>query len=282
MTSHTPNPGYTTEYCDCQSPHQRHQQGRCYRDTEEGVQSSNHPLLSPSFKHTSPSSTSLSPTLTTFLNNQFRRRWNNIRKKTVSLYFAVPKAQLVYTITRRMIFLLSLAFIVGLVYYIYYMWKAEAVMNSPWSPDQSSRLFAQRPLPRPIESSFLAPAAEVNHDGGDEKDGDQDGTNEEEQEEQHSGSKSSSNSSTYYTLPLRTQGRNIVDQNGRRFKLSSVNWYGASDELFIPGGLDVQHRTTIAAAIRALGFNSVRCPTATRWSCLTRRSFLAWCLPTRT
>jgi hypothetical protein len=60
--------------------------------------------------------------------------------------------------------------------------------------------------------------------------------------------------------PLSTQGRNIIDENGTRLKLASVNWYGASDELFIPGGLDVQHRQDIAATIRQLGFNSVRLP----------------------
>jgi endoglucanase len=62
--------------------------------------------------------------------------------------------------------------------------------------------------------------------------------------------------------PLHTQGRYILDDSGARFKLASINWYGASDELFIPGGLDVQHRQDIAATIRRLGFNSVRLPYA--------------------
>ena len=43
-------------------------------------------------------------------------------------------------------------------------------------------------------------------------------------------------------------------------KLASVNWYGASDELFVSGGLDVRHRDDIARTIRKLGFNSVRLP----------------------
>jgi aryl-phospho-beta-D-glucosidase BglC (GH1 family) len=60
--------------------------------------------------------------------------------------------------------------------------------------------------------------------------------------------------------PLRTQGRNIVDARGERVKLASVNWYGGSDELFVPGGLDVQHRADVARMIRHLGFNSVRLP----------------------
>jgi len=106
--------------------------------------------------------------------------------------------------------------------FFHYMWKAEAALNAPWVPDPGSRLFAQRPLPPPIADTSIST----------------------------------------YALPLRTQGRDIVDGHGRRFKLSSVNWYGASDELFIPGGLDVQHRTVIAATILALGFNSVRLPYA--------------------
>jgi aryl-phospho-beta-D-glucosidase BglC (GH1 family) len=39
-----------------------------------------------------------------------------------------------------------------------------------------------------------------------------------------------------------------------------VNWYGASDELFVPGGLDIRHRADIAKTIRRMGFNSVRLP----------------------
>lgn len=72
-----------------------------------------------------------------------------------------------------------------------------------------------------------------------------------------------SNTSTpLFHPPLRTKGRYIIDSNNVRFKLVSVNWYGASDEQFIPGGLDVQHRQDIARAIRRLGFNSVRLPYA--------------------
>ena len=62
--------------------------------------------------------------------------------------------------------------------------------------------------------------------------------------------------------PLYTSGRYILDKSGARFKLVSVNWYGASDKFFIPGGLDVQHRSDIARAIRKHGFNSVRLPYA--------------------
>ncbi|KAK4942206.1 hypothetical protein LTR10_017963 [Elasticomyces elasticus] len=62
--------------------------------------------------------------------------------------------------------------------------------------------------------------------------------------------------------PLRARGRDIVDQNGDRTKLLSVNWYGGSDMFMVPGGLDVRHRSGIARTIRALGFNSVRLPYA--------------------
>jgi aryl-phospho-beta-D-glucosidase BglC (GH1 family) len=60
--------------------------------------------------------------------------------------------------------------------------------------------------------------------------------------------------------PLRARGRDIVDARDQRLKLASVNWYGASDEQFIPGGLDVRHRSDIAKVIKRLGFNSVRLP----------------------
>jgi hypothetical protein len=60
--------------------------------------------------------------------------------------------------------------------------------------------------------------------------------------------------------PLRTEGRHVVDALGKRFKLLSVNWYGASDENYIPGGLDIRHRSEIAKTIRRMGFNSVRLP----------------------
>ncbi|KAM0329918.1 hypothetical protein ACHAQA_004084 [Verticillium albo-atrum] len=106
--------------------------------------------------------------------------------------------------------------------YVHYLWRAEATINVPWVPDPASRLFAQTPL------APLPVDADI----------------------------------TTYQLPLRTKGRNVVDRTGRRFKLLSVNWYGASDELFVPGGLDVRHRRDIAATIRALGFNSVRMPYA--------------------
>ncbi|KAK4631879.1 Endoglucanase E1 [Fulvia fulva] len=60
--------------------------------------------------------------------------------------------------------------------------------------------------------------------------------------------------------PLRTAGRHIIDANGERVKLASINWYGASVIFFVPGGLDFRHRDEIAATIRQMGFNSVRFP----------------------
>jgi endoglucanase len=104
--------------------------------------------------------------------------------------------------------------------YLHYLWRAEAALGVPWVPDADSRRFSQRPLPRPSEDASIAT----------------------------------------YTLPLHTDGRDVVDATGRRFKLASVNWYGASDEHFVPGGLDVQHRSVIAKTIHKLGFNSVRLP----------------------
>lgn len=59
---------------------------------------------------------------------------------------------------------------------------------------------------------------------------------------------------------FRSSGRQIVDNDGERVKLASINWYGASDILFAAGGLDVRHRDDIAATIREMGFNSVRFP----------------------
>jgi endoglucanase len=61
-------------------------------------------------------------------------------------------------------------------------------------------------------------------------------------------------------LPLKTTSRWIVDANGKRFKLASVNWYGAESKDFVVAGLDKAALGDVAHAIRALGFNSVRLP----------------------
>lgn len=69
-------------------------------------------------------------------------------------------------------------------------------------------------------------------------------------------------SRTDYSPPFRTQGRHILDSREDQVKLASINWYGASDTDYVPGGLEVQHRDEIARLIRKLGFNSVRLPYA--------------------
>jgi endoglucanase len=61
-------------------------------------------------------------------------------------------------------------------------------------------------------------------------------------------------------LPLRTQGRWIVDADGTRFKLAAVNWYGAEEEDFVVAGLDRIDLDLLAASIREMGFNAVRLP----------------------
>ncbi|WPH04331.1 glycoside hydrolase family 5 protein [Acrodontium crateriforme] len=73
-------------------------------------------------------------------------------------------------------------------------------------------------------------------------------------------SRNDTRSNASFTPPLHTAGRYIVDANGERYKLASVNWYGASDVDFVPGGLDFRHRDDLAATIKAMGFNSVRFP----------------------
>ncbi|WZH39977.1 hypothetical protein QYS62_000904 [Fusarium acuminatum] len=103
-----------------------------------------------------------------------------------------------------------------------YRWKIETALHRSWIPDAASEKFSQSRLPPPPEHLHI----------------------------------------TNYTLPLRTRGRDVVDVNGRRFKLASVNWYGSSDEFFVAGGLDIQHRDDIAKTIKRLGFNSVRLPYA--------------------
>ena len=60
--------------------------------------------------------------------------------------------------------------------------------------------------------------------------------------------------------PLSTSGRFIVDANGKRIRLAGVNWYGASEDMGVPAGLDRIDRGTLAGLIAAQGFNSVRLP----------------------
>jgi len=60
--------------------------------------------------------------------------------------------------------------------------------------------------------------------------------------------------------PLSTSGRYIVDAHGKRVRLAGVNWYGASEDLGVPVGLDTVQRDTLAHVIAGLGFNCVRLP----------------------
>jgi endoglucanase len=61
-------------------------------------------------------------------------------------------------------------------------------------------------------------------------------------------------------LPLHTSGRWIEDAHGKRFKLASVNWYGADEADYVVAGLDRQPLAAIAKLIAGYGFNSVRVP----------------------
>jgi aryl-phospho-beta-D-glucosidase BglC (GH1 family) len=60
--------------------------------------------------------------------------------------------------------------------------------------------------------------------------------------------------------PLSTSGRFIVDAHGRRVRLAGVNWYGASEDIGVPVGLDHANRGALAKVIAAQGFNCVRLP----------------------
>jgi len=60
--------------------------------------------------------------------------------------------------------------------------------------------------------------------------------------------------------PLSTRGRYIVDARGNRVKLAGVNWYGASEDMGVPVGLDCNDRNAIAEIIAQQGFNCVRFP----------------------
>jgi endoglucanase len=59
---------------------------------------------------------------------------------------------------------------------------------------------------------------------------------------------------------LSTSGRFIVDANGRRVKLAGVNWYGASEDMGVPAGLDCVDLNALAELIAKQGFNCVRFP----------------------
>ena len=60
------------------------------------------------------------------------------------------------------------------------------------------------------------------------------------------------------TMPLRTEGRFIVDAEGRRVKLAGYNWNDGEGPMFTMSGLASQHRDDIAQRLARLGFNTIR------------------------
>jgi hypothetical protein len=48
------------------------------------------------------------------------------------------------------------------------------------------------------------------------------------------------------SLPLRTEGRDIVDTTGRRVRLAAVNWAGGENVGYVVSGLDVAPLRSIA------------------------------------
>mmetsp|Transcript_73364 Transcript_73364/g.174781 ORF Transcript_73364/g.174781 Transcript_73364/m.174781 type:complete len:584 (+) Transcript_73364:128-1879(+) len=62
------------------------------------------------------------------------------------------------------------------------------------------------------------------------------------------------------SLPLRTEGRHIVGEDGERVRLFCVNWYGAHMRQMVNGGLHLLTLEQIAERIIRLRFNCVRMP----------------------
>lgn len=61
-------------------------------------------------------------------------------------------------------------------------------------------------------------------------------------------------------FPLHTKGATVVDSNGVRVRLQSVNWYGTESADFVVGGLESATLESIVAQVKHLGFNTVRLP----------------------
>lgn len=60
-------------------------------------------------------------------------------------------------------------------------------------------------------------------------------------------------------LPLRAEGRWIVNARNERFKLACVSWSGAQERWFVPSGLWAAHRDDIARLAASTGWvNCVR------------------------
>lgn len=64
------------------------------------------------------------------------------------------------------------------------------------------------------------------------------------------------------TVPtwLHAQGTSIVDAAGAPVRLACLNWYGAEENDYVVGGLDMRPYGSILRLISALGYNCVRLP----------------------
>jgi endoglucanase len=62
------------------------------------------------------------------------------------------------------------------------------------------------------------------------------------------------------TLPLHTDGGNIVDAAGRTVTLTGVNWFGFETSTFAPDGLSVRNYKSMLDQMVASGFNTIRLP----------------------
>ena len=60
------------------------------------------------------------------------------------------------------------------------------------------------------------------------------------------------------TPPLHTHGRYFFDARGARVRLRCASWSGMQEKWFVPAGLWVQHRRTIAGMARKARLNCIR------------------------
>jgi endoglucanase len=65
---------------------------------------------------------------------------------------------------------------------------------------------------------------------------------------------------TDQSFALHPDGPRLVDAQGHPFRIAAVNWYGAEEEDFVPGGLNQQSHIAILEEIRSLGYNTIRLP----------------------
>jgi endoglucanase len=60
----------------------------------------------------------------------------------------------------------------------------------------------------------------------------------------------------------RTNGRQILDANGRPVRMTGINWFGFETSTFCPHGLWARNLTDMLQQIRGLGYNTIRLPYA--------------------